>query len=94
MPRSDLRIEARTRGSIFSLRVAVEGQDIDLHREDGKFVADLPDFPIDGALSVFVRAKGVNGAGCKVVVVADGGELEPPLVCTVHKGVAQVLHDY
>lgn len=94
MPRRDLRIEAETRGSIFSLRVAVEGQDVDLHRENGKIVADLPDFPIDGTLDLFVRAKGVNGAGCQVLVLADGEQLDPPLRCTVHKGVAQVLHEY
>jgi hypothetical protein len=90
----DLRIEAKTRGSIFSLGISVEGEVVDLHREDGIFVKELPDFPIDNPLTVFVRAKGVTGAGCAVRVLADGHELDPPLVCTVKKGVAQVLHDY
>lgn len=94
MATHDLRLEADLFGSIFSLEVTVEGEKVDLHAENGKLVKNLPKFPITNPLTVFLRAKGINGAECELSVVADGQVLTPPLACTIKKGVAQVLHDY
>lgn len=94
MATHDLRLEADLFGSIFSLEVTVEGEKVDLHVENGKLVKELPMFPVTNPLTVFMRAKGINGAECRLSVAADGHTLAPPLACTISKGVAQVLHDY
>ncbi|HET6230424.1 MAG TPA: hypothetical protein VFE05_10185 [Longimicrobiaceae bacterium] len=94
MATHDLRLEAELFGSIFSLEVTVEGEKVDLHAENGKLVKNLPNFPVTNPLTLFLRAKGINGAECRVDVFSDDHALAPPLACTIKNGVAQVLQDY
>jgi len=94
MKTHDLRLEADLFGSIFSLEVTVEGEKVELHAENGRLVKNLPGFPVSNPLTVFFRAKGINGAECQLTVFADGHVLQPPLQKRIEKGVAQVMYDY
>lgn len=70
MRKLNLRIEINTWGSIFSRRLEIEDQRVDIDYDNNKNIhfKELKDFEIEGTLDIFFKCKGRNGACCTLKI--------------------------